>query len=297
MKNAIGYVRASTRAEDGYIVGVQRDAIKAFAYEKGYSIVEWVEDLGVSGADDISERPALSRVVYGDVFNPPIEAVIVAKTDSIASEITVYFSIKYLLKKKNIELLSCDYDFGELGELSIHLEAAFDALIQLERNELTQRTSAGRMAKAMQGGYAGGVPPYGYDVIKGELVVNEDEARVVRRIFELNDSGLSLRAMREVLKAEGIVNKRGKPFHYSTLGVIVNNRPTYEGYYRYGDMEGWVEGKHEAILERSEPDPTVVETVASMTREGFGVRAIKNRLDQDGYGVSESMVKLLISQL
>lgn len=42
-----------------------------------------------------------------------------------------------------------------------------------------------RKEKARQGGWNGGFAPYGYSLVNGELVINEDEAETVRKIFDL----------------------------------------------------------------------------------------------------------------
>ena len=42
----------------------------------------------------------------------------------------------------------------------------------------------GREQKAREGGWNGGYAPYGYMLVNGKLEVKEDEARIVRLIFD-----------------------------------------------------------------------------------------------------------------
>ena len=96
----------------------------------------------------------------------------------------------------------------------------------------------------------------GYKVQNGQLVINEEEVPVVKRIFELRDSGVVLLDIVDILKEEGYTGRNGGKIALSTVQSIVNNRKTYEGYYHYGPEGEWVKGQHEAILE---PEKSEVE--------------------------------------
>jgi hypothetical protein len=53
-----------------------------------------------------------------------------------------------------------------------------------------------------------------------------------------------------IINQEGYRTRNDKPFVLSTVQGIINNRKTYEGFYRYGKDGEWVEGQHEPILDR-----------------------------------------------
>ena len=128
------------------------------------------------------------------------------------------------------------------------LEAFTLCCAQMERENITKRTSSGRAIKAASGGYSGGKAPMGYEVKDGELSIKEDEAIIVRRAFELRDAGNTIRGVADRLNEEGYCGRNGKPFTSSTIQSILGNRKTYEGYYRYGKNDEWVKGKQEPIL-------------------------------------------------
>lgn len=114
-------------------------------------------------------------------------------------------------------------------------------------NNISEYTTKGRVKKAKSGGYSGGRAPYGYSVSDGKYVINRAEACVVRMIFDMRESGDTYKGIAEKLKQMGIVSRGGKPMIFTTVKSILDNRPTYEGYYKYGTDE-WVQGQHEAIL-------------------------------------------------
>ena len=54
------------------------------------------------------------------------------------------------------------------------------------------------------------------------------------------------------LNKEGVQTRKGGEWVISTVQGILNNRKTYEGFYRYGKENEWVKGQHEAILKPAE---------------------------------------------
>jgi len=246
--NVVAYIRVSTDGQcgdDKFGLDVQRKTIKEYCEKNGYNILRWFEDEGESGA---KERPGFDEIVYGEVSNPPYEAVIVAKSDRVARDINIYYYYKMMLCKKDIKLISIAEDFGQFGVFANMLEAFTLCVAEMERENINKRTSGGRKIKAAQGGYSGGRAPMGYKVSNGGLVINEDEAPAVRRIFELRDNKVTLLDIVDILNKEGFKTRAGKNFLISTVQGVVNNRKTYEGWYRYGKDGEWVKGQHEPIL-------------------------------------------------
>lgn len=245
--NVIGYTRVSTDGQvgdDKFGLAVQKEQIEKYASEHDMTIVKWFTDEGESGA---KERPGFDEIIYGEVANPPYEAVVVAKSDRVARDINIYYYYKMMLMKKNIKLISIAEDFGQFGVFANMLEAFTLCVAEMERENINKRTSAGRKVKAAAGGYSGGRAPMGYKVQDGNLVINEEEAEVVREIFRLRDSGHVLLDIISILNDGGYKTRNGGKFALSTVQGILNNRKTYEGYYKYGKGD-WVKGQHEPIL-------------------------------------------------
>lgn len=248
MKQVVAYIRVSTDGqvgEDKFGLESQRKQIVEYCEKNEMEIVKWFCDEGESGA---KERAGFDEIIYGEVENPPYEAVVVAKSDRVARDIELYYYYKMMLRKKDIELISVTEDFGRDGMFSGILEMFTVLVAKMERENINKRTSGGRKIKAARGGYAGGKAPMGYRVEKGCLVIDEEEAKVVRRIHELRDSGVVLLKIVDIINAEGYRGRKGNEFKLSTVQGIVNNRKTYEGYYKYGEDAEWVKGQHEAIL-------------------------------------------------
>ena len=241
----IGYLRVSTEGQtDGFGLAAQRKAIRDYCDERDYQVVKWIEDVD-SGADF---RPGFDEIIYGDVSNPPYEAVVVAKSDRVARDMYIYFYYKGALKRKGIELFSVAEDFGALGQFAHLFEAFTQVCAEIERDNITKRMTAGRLVKAAKGAYAGGRPPYGYRAVGGRLVIDYNEAEMVKEIFRLRKKGLSYEEITTCIN-EYYVNRQGNPFKRPIIHGIVKSEPIYHGLYRYGNEGEWHKGEHEPILE------------------------------------------------
>ena len=249
MKRAIGYLRVSTKAqaEEGeYGLSTQKAWIEEYCAKNGIQITEWFEDAGYSGTK--RDRPALNRILGGEVTNPPIQYIVVAKADRIARDVQLYYAIKFLLQQNGLEIVSATEDWSEQDKLTGKILETFLALVaEIERENIKLRLQGGRRQKAKGGGYAGGSLPYGYKLSNGEYMIHNAEAEVVRRIFAMKKSGVSVQEIVKTLEKDGIMTRKGKPFALSTVYFILSNEKTYKGWYKYGDMD-WIEGNHEPIL-------------------------------------------------
>lgn len=250
MKRVVAYCRVSTDAqagEDRFGIESQKQTIMAYCRSNDAVVTDWYIDEGESGVKE--SRPALDELLYGDIKNPPIEAVIVAKSDRIARDIKLYFYYLMLLKKKGIDLISATEAVvnDETGLGSVY-KALMLFVAEQERMNITKRTLGGRITKAKSGGRACGRSPYGYAAQDGMLVIVPEEAEVIRKIFKARSEGETMRGICEMLNKEGIKTKRGSAFLPSTLQIYFENEPLYRGMTRFGKKSEWVKGQHEPIL-------------------------------------------------
>lgn len=249
MENVVAYCRVSTdgqTGEDKFGIDSQKKLIMEYCAKHDMQISDWYIDQGESGVKE--SRPALDDLLFGEIKNPPVKAVIVAKSDRMAREIKLYFYYMMLLEKKGIHLISATEDVvnDDTGLGNVYRSLMLFVAEQ-ERKNITKRTSGGRRVKADRGGYSGGKAPMGYKVENGRLVINEEEADAVRFIFEHKANGDTMLATMNALNANGYKTRSGKDFVISTVSSIWNNERTYRGEYKYGNGD-WVKGIHEPIL-------------------------------------------------
>jgi DNA invertase Pin-like site-specific DNA recombinase len=112
------------------------------------------------------------------------------------------------------------------------------------KTSIRTKTRLGQIVQ--EGHFRGGHVPYGYRLEKqgrvnrlgnevNEILIDEQEAEVVRRIFELaSHYGYGGRKIASLLAEEGIYNRNGEHFHYSTIQNILKNI-LYTGVLRSGE--------------------------------------------------------------
>lgn len=114
------------------------------------------------------------------------------------------------------------------GELRLTIMAS---LAQDESRRLSERTKFGFNRAIEKGRVLGNNRIWGYEKDHCKLKVNEKEANIVKKVFELYASGeFGIRRIGQELAKEGIISGTGKPLSYSTLRGILGN-PKYMGFY------------------------------------------------------------------
>ena len=104
------------------------------------------------------------------------------------------------------------------------------SMAQDEVRKLSERVKFG-IKRSIKDGRVGGGGIYGYDKLNCKLTINEEEAEVVRKIFNLYATGeYGFKKIGEMLASEGHFTRKGKVFSDITLKKMILN-PRYKGYY------------------------------------------------------------------
>lgn len=245
MKKACVYARVSTeeQAKNGYSIDEQERMCKAAIESKGWYYVGTFRDPGVSGRK--LDRPGLNQMIE-QIKAGEVEAVVIYKLDRLSrKQKDTMDVIENVIMANEVTLYSLNETLDTStpwGRAMIGILSAFN---QMESETIQMRTTDGRMAKAKQGGYAGGKPPIGYRAVGGELVIVPEEAEIVRLVFDLRKNNYTLMGIAEELNKRGYRSKSGKLFRHSAIQTILGNEQTYRGVHKYGN-DG--EGYHEPIL-------------------------------------------------
>ena len=105
------------------------------------------------------------------------------------------------------------------------------SLAQEESRKTSERLKFGFRQSVEKGIVLGNDSIWGYRKEQGKLVIVEEEAEMVRIIFDLYaNQNLGVRAIAKVLNESGYRNTSGNPFSYSSIRGIIGN-PKYKGFY------------------------------------------------------------------
>lgn len=232
---AVGYLRVSTseQAVRGFGLAVQKRHIREFAKSQGYRLRAFITDSGVSGASQPEERPNFSKLL-GLAQLRAFDVLIVWKFDRLARNVLYAVTMANRLREEyGVVLRSVTEPIDTATSMGSMFFAVLASMAEQERRTITERTMAGKVEKATQGGFAGGAVPLGYrrDLIGG-ITVNHAEAQTVQRIFSLSRKGSSLREIVDHLKKENVPTKRGGRWYPGTVAYILDN-PKYRGLVEY----------------------------------------------------------------
>lgn len=234
------YARVSSDRQNPLSPQDQVRKCKEFAEENGLEVLaEHIYiDEGVSGVG--SERLAYQRLLAAAFASERDFGVLLIDDTSRLSrnqpevmstvEKLKYMGVRVVFPSQGIDTRS------EQSDLQITIHGLIDATYV---KELAKKTHRGLESRAIQGLHTGGVC-YGYTAVKEgdsgakRLVINESEARIVRRIFDLFASGLSLQKVAQTLNSELIPPPRSKSpsknaaWCYTAIREMLK-RPLYVG--------------------------------------------------------------------
>ena len=127
-----------------------------------------------------------------------------------------------LFQSDNINTLLPD------SELRLTIMAS---IAQDEVRKISERVKFGFKRAIEKGTVLGNNRIWGYQKCSGRLVIDEEEAQVVRLIFELYaNQRMGIRAISGYLAEHGYENSNGNAFSFSTIRGILSN-PKYKGFY------------------------------------------------------------------
>lgn len=211
----------------------QRMILRKYAEDNGFEIHgEYVDD-GVSGTT--FERPEVQRLL-DDAKTGIINTIIVKDLSRFGRnyiEVGQYldymfpaFGIRFIAIQDNVDTSNRDSSAMEMMPI-------MNIFNEWHAANTSKKIRAVWKAKAKEGVFHGKKASYGYvksTDAKGALVIDEEVAPNVRRIFEMYASGLSPRRISEILNEEGVpcpgqyafdkVGHKGKPGDRRLWGQI-----------------------------------------------------------------------------
>lgn len=187
MRTAI-YARVSTeRQERHQTIDSQLAALRAWAVSQGHELAEEhvFRDDGYSGSR--LDRPGLDAL-RDAVRDRAVELVAVLTPDRLARKYAYQVLLLEEFRHAGVEVAFVQHPVSDDPNDQLLLQIQ-GAVAEYERAVLGERFRRGKLQKARDGHYQGGRAPYGYryvprqDAVPGHLVVDEQEAELVRTLY------------------------------------------------------------------------------------------------------------------
>lgn len=236
------YVRVSTEEQESSIIN-QKEYIKSLYPDDEIMVYQ---DFGISGTKITGREGFIQMmkdaglkqhfitkkkfVFLADENKEPLFDKIVTKSVTRFARNTDILTIWKELEQKNVYVHFTDINKDTSSKTDSLILNLSLTLAQEESANISERTKFGNMATAKANKIRNN-GLYGYHYIKetNSLIINENEAEVVRKMFDLCIKGYGYDRISQALEEEGILTAKGKPFAISTIKNMIHNKK-YCGY-------------------------------------------------------------------
>jgi site-specific DNA recombinase len=222
---------------------------------EGWELInEHYDDGGISGGT--MERPALQRMI-DDIKAGKIDIVLVYKIDRLSRSMLDFLGMIKFFDEYNVSFVSVTQDLNTdtaMGRLVLNVLQSF---AQFEREIASERIKDKIALSKQRGMWMGGTIPLGYDAVDSKLHVIEDEANIVRFLFDSFIETSSPTETIKLAKTQGYKTKArrtstgkhypARDFTKSSLYQILKNQ-LYIGKIEHKEKGEVYDGQHDAII-------------------------------------------------
>ncbi len=237
MKVAL-YARVSSeqQAEKDLSIPAQLKALKTHVLKRGWDVAREYVDKAESARS--ANRPAFQEMIAHTKQKPlPFQGILVWKLSRFARNREDSILYKSLLRKRGVQVISINEQIDEspTGRL---LEGMIESIDEFYSANLGQDTRRGMKENAQRGFLNGAPVSFGYratfkninGVKKRVIEVNENEAPIVKRAFDLFLKGEGAKNITQKLNADGFRNRQGKLWNKNLIFYLLKNE-IYTGTY------------------------------------------------------------------
>ncbi|MBR1444195.1 MAG: recombinase family protein, partial [Firmicutes bacterium] len=188
-------------------ISAQRAIIKEYIANQSElcvgKIIEFCDD-GYSGVD--FKRPSIQKL-FEEVRKGTVNCIIVKDLSRFGrNHIEVGDYLEQIFPVLNVRFIAVNDRYDSNNNIgTAGTEVAFKNLMNENYSrDLSEKIKSVARINQSKGYFIGSVAPYGYKNVKKELFVDEETARVVKRIFEMADAGMKYSKIAQTLNKEGI---------------------------------------------------------------------------------------------
>lgn len=229
-KFAIAYARFSSNNQREESIDAQLRAIREYCEKENIELIAEFVDEAVTGKTDDREsfQNMINQLLKGHL---QVDYVLVHKFNRFARNKFDSALYKKKLKDIGVRVVSVTQKIDDTPEGEL-LEGFLETIDQYYSANLAVEVRKGLKENALKGKHAGGQVLFGYSLDEDGYYIPNENAKIVRRIFEEYAMGHPKTLICERLNDEGYRNQRGKKFNTRTIYDLLRNEK-YIGNYVY----------------------------------------------------------------
>lgn len=239
-KNCYIYTRVSTSMQvDGFSLDAQREKLRRYAEFQDLKIAGEYSDEGKSGKN-IEGRPEF-QTMLNDISEGKdnVQYVLVFKLSRFGRNAADVLNSLQLMQDYGVNLICVEDGIDSSKDSGKLMISVLSAVAEIERENILVQTMEGRKQKAREGKWNGGFAPYGYELIDGELKIAEDEAEIIRIIYDkFIHTTMGAGTVAKYLNRQGYIKKKRQngtldAFTAHFVKLVLDN-PIYCGKIAFG---------------------------------------------------------------
>lgn len=242
--NVVLYMRYSSDMQTEQSIEGQDRVCTEYCLRNGYTIIHKYIDRATSAYKHTEKRLQFNQMIK-DAEKQKFEAVVVYKLDRFARNRYDSAISKAKLAKSGVKVLSATEGISDSPE-GVILESVLEGMAEYYSMELAQKVRRGQKESEAKGNHLGPVP-FGYKVVNKKLVIDEQQAQIVREAFDLYTNGATRPEVAKTLNDKGYRTAKGQPFTKNSFSNMFRNE-RYLGVYLHADTR--IEGGIPAIIDR-----------------------------------------------
>ncbi|MCL2285028.1 MAG: recombinase family protein [Firmicutes bacterium] len=223
---------------DSSSITTQKSMLEKYVHDNGWAVYDCYIDDGYSGTN--FQRPNFERMI-DDIEAGKINMVVVKDLSRLGRNYIMtgqytdfYFpdrGVRFIALTDGIDTKNADNDIAPFRNI----------LNEMYSRDLSKKIRSSMRAKKLKGEYVSNYTPIGYlkdPTNKNRLVVEEEGAAIVRRIYEMCANGNGSKKIAKVLNAEGVlspinyrrlhrghdVDIKGNFWHVESVAHVLRNR-------------------------------------------------------------------------
>ena len=205
-KMAAIYCRVSTdeqASKEDNSLEIQESVLRIFCEKENFEVYDVYSDTKSGKSIDRIELNRLRE----DASKNRFQIIVATKLDRLSRNVKNFLDLDYELQQNHIDIKTQSQNFDTTTPSGRMLRMMLIAFAEFERDMISERTSEATEYLAKEGNPGGGLPPLGYDRVDKQFIINEEDAELVRYIFNSYLESPSTGSVAEKLNAQGYRTK------------------------------------------------------------------------------------------